>query len=119
MGLLQRFRRLSKKKNFWAGNLSENCLYEYFDLICNVGWPYRPWYRPPYIEENIIFLSYPSNRDPMCILTFELLRVDSNSQILWHADARYRVPAFFPTKEEKHTTLKNENTSQAKAFPPV
>ena len=49
-------------------------------------------------KRTFFFLFYLSNRDQMCILTFELFPVDSNGQILWHADARYRVPDPFPRK---------------------
>ena len=55
----------------------------------------------------------------MCILTFEMLPVDSNGQILWHADARYPVPSPFPRKKKNTQHSKVKTLSQAKAFPPM
>ena len=52
----------------------------------------------------------------MCILTFELSPVDSNGQILWYADTRYRVPASLPRKKKKTQPSKMKTLHKRKHF---
>ena len=78
---------------------------------------YRLTLNPLSIGKKKIFFFYLSNRDQMCILTFEPLPVESNGQILCQADARHCIPTHFQRNRKNTQHSKVKTLSRAKAFP--
>ena len=64
------------------------------------------------------FSFYLSNRDQMYSHIL-IVPVESNGQILCHADARHCIPIHFQQNRKNTQHSKGKTLSQAKAFPPV